>query len=439
MQAASFRLEAVRFELVEAAPEPLAPRRAPRPRARRWSTRTSRRSITDPFARDHHVADVPGREPEDPVPREARRVERRRGVVVEDDEVGGRARLERPEQRLAERARRRARALSASGASGQSAPAPRSSSRSRKNAARDSSNMSEPIPSVPSATRPPSTSTRARPTELFMFERALCATVAFARATTRRLVVVEVHAVREQRALVERARAVEPLGDADAAARDRVALVDAVLGGVDVQPDAELGGGSGAGGERLVGERERRVRADEPARERRPLVAHAREEAPVLRDARRARAPARRGRSSRSRARERSAERLQRVGDHVERAVDRVRRRVVVDDGRRAGEQRLHRRRRAPTRAPTPRRARGRAATRCAAGSAGSSSAARARTACRARAPSRGACARRRSRGRRRSRSSRGARRRSPRPSRRGRRRRRARSPRRRPAPGRAT
>ena len=37
--------------------------------------------------------------------------------------------------------------------------------------------MSAPIPSVPSATRSPSASTSALPTELFMFERVLCAIV----------------------------------------------------------------------------------------------------------------------------------------------------------------------------------------------------------------------------------------------------------------------
>ena len=43
--------------------------------------------------------------------------------------------------------------------------------------------------------------------------------------------------MREQRALVERAGAVEPVGDAVAAAGDGVALVGPVLGGVDVEAD----------------------------------------------------------------------------------------------------------------------------------------------------------------------------------------------------------
>ena len=59
-------------------------------------------------------------------------------------------------------------------------------------------------------------------------------------ADERDLVVVEVDAVREQRALVERAGAVEAVGDAVAVAGDRVALVGPVLGGVDVEADAEV-------------------------------------------------------------------------------------------------------------------------------------------------------------------------------------------------------
>ena len=108
----------------------------------------------DPFARDHHVAHEARAQPEDPVARDALRVERRRCVVVEDDEVGGRAGTQGPEQRLVED-RPASRAPSARRASGQAAAAPTSSSRSRKNAVRDSSNMSEPIPSVPSGSRPP--------------------------------------------------------------------------------------------------------------------------------------------------------------------------------------------------------------------------------------------------------------------------------------------
>ena len=56
----------------------------------------------DPLAGDHHVADVARRQPEDPVAGEGRGVQRGRCRVVEDDEVGGSAGLERAEQRLAE-------------------------------------------------------------------------------------------------------------------------------------------------------------------------------------------------------------------------------------------------------------------------------------------------------------------------------------------------
>ena len=191
--------------LVEALPQALRLRAARAAASSCWSTRTRRRSRDDPFAGDHHVADVAGRQPEDPVPGEALRVERRRRGVVEDDEVGGRAGLERPEQRLAEDAAGEPRRLGEARERPVDARAPRSSSRSRKYAACDSSNMSEPIPSVPSASRAPSRATRARPTELFMFERALCATVAFAPRDERDLRVVEMDAVGEQRALVERA------------------------------------------------------------------------------------------------------------------------------------------------------------------------------------------------------------------------------------------
>ena len=119
-----------------------------------------------------------------------------------------------------------------------------------------------------------------------MFERALCAIEAPDEADERDLVVVEVDAVGEQRPLVERACAREPLGHAQPVPGLGVALVGAVLGGVDVEADPEVGGGRGARLERLVREREGGVRADHPARERRPLAAHALEEAPVLVDAR---------------------------------------------------------------------------------------------------------------------------------------------------------
>ncbi len=85
------------------------------------------------------------------------------------------------------------------------------------------------------------------------------------------LVVVEVDAVREERALVQRTGPLQPCGDAMPAAGDRVDLVGEVLGHVDVQADAVRLGRLAAGGERLVGERERGVSADHAARERAAL------------------------------------------------------------------------------------------------------------------------------------------------------------------------
>ena len=230
-----------------------------------------------------------------------------------------------------------------------------------------------------------------------MFERALCASQALEPATSA--------ASRSSRwtPCASSVRSSRPCGGSEPLHRVHV---DRVLGGVDVQADAEVGCDLDAGGERLVGERERRVRADEAAGERRFAPLEAREEAPVLgepgeRDVR----PVAVGRLVAEDAAQPEA--AERVGDHVERAVDRVRRGVVVDHRGRPGEQRLHRRRRAPRRGRRPGRAPGRAATRSAAAPAGSPAAARAGTACRARAPSRDACARRRCRARPRSRSSR--------------------------------
>ena len=174
-----------------------------------------------------------------------------------------------------------------------------------------------------------------------MFERALCTTVAFAAPIAADLRVVEMDAVREQRPLVERPRAGEPLDDASPVPGERVALVGAVLGGVDVETGRELVRRAGAGGERLVAERERGVRADEAARERRLLPAHALEPAPVLRQA--GARPLGAVAVGRLVAEHRAdAEGAERVGDHVERAVDRVRRRVMVDERRRTREERLH-------------------------------------------------------------------------------------------------
>ncbi len=82
------------------------------------------------------------------------------------------------------------------------------------------------------------------------------------------LVVVQVDAVREERALVERARAVEPRGDAEPAAGLGVAFVGRVFGSMDVEPDAVVARGLGACGEGVIRECERGVRPDHPPRER---------------------------------------------------------------------------------------------------------------------------------------------------------------------------
>ena len=133
----------------------------------------------------------------------------------------------------------------------------------------------------------------------------------------------------------------EAVGDAVPAAGDGVGLVGRVLGRVDVEPDAGDGCRLAAGGEGLVGERERGVRPDHPAREREVLPPHAVEEPPVLGDARLC--PLEAVAVGRLVAEDGAdPEAVQGLLDDVERAVDRVRRRVVVDERGRPGEQRLH-------------------------------------------------------------------------------------------------
>ena len=256
--------------VVEPPPEALGLQRAPRRRARRWSTRASRRSSTA-----HSPATITSRteraeRPKIQWPAKLAASTRRRRVVVEDDEVGGRARLERPEQRLAEaRARRGARPRRAARAASRRRRA-RSSSLSRKYAACDSSNMSEPIPSVPSATL-----------------RAECAD---ARAADR-VVHVRAGVVRERgvrRRGRARSRASSRWTPCASSVRSSSAPARASRSATRTpkrasasrssarssaactcRPTPKLGGGGGARGERLVGERERRVRADHPAGERR--------------------------------------------------------------------------------------------------------------------------------------------------------------------------
>ncbi len=155
------------------------------------------------------------------------------------------------------------------------------------------------------------------------------------------LLVVQVDAVRQERALVQCAGPLEPVDDAVAAAGDRVTLVRTVLGGVDVEPDAVVARCLAACRQRLVGERERGVRADHAAGEGELLPPHAVEEAPVLADARECplEPVAVGGLVTEHRAHPEAAQGLL---DDVERAVDRVRRGVVVDERGRAREERLH-------------------------------------------------------------------------------------------------
>ena len=113
----------------------------------------------------------------------------------------------------------------------------------------------------------------ARPTRLFMFERALCATHVPVSRISADLALVHVDAVREQRPRPERAGLGQPLDDPDVEPRERVALVGRVLGDVDVDADVRVARTSTHAGERLVGQRERRVRAHHPEREREAALA----------------------------------------------------------------------------------------------------------------------------------------------------------------------
>ena len=115
------------------------------------------------------------------------------------------------------------------------------------------------------------------------------------------LVGVEVNAVCEQRAVVERAGMCESGHDASSVARHRVALVDGVFGRVDVEPDLERPRDVRALFERLVGKGEGRVRADEGAGERAASRAACGQRTGGSRPGPRSLARTRRGRTSRSR------------------------------------------------------------------------------------------------------------------------------------------
>ena len=263
------------------------------------------------------------------------------------------------------------------------------------------------MPSVPSATRSPSRASGARPTPLFMFERG----VVDDRGSRHRGPSPSRSSSRwtqcaSERSPVERAGGGEPRDHSPTESRLGVPFVHGVLGDVDVEAGAVLEREPRTGRQRVLGQSERGVRADHGREQRRGPRQRPREEPGVLGDARPCdRRPVAVARLVTQHGPD--AEFGERVGDDVERAVDRRRRRVVVDQRRRAREQRLEaadQRRRADRRLverpveapPDP-----------AAGCRGSSAAARGGTACRARAPSRGGCARRRCRARPGTRSSR--------------------------------
>jgi len=155
------------------------------------------------------------------------------------------------------------------------------------------------------------------------------------------LVFVEVDTVRKERACVQRPGGGETRHNSDPVEGNGVALVDCVLGGMDVQADRELARRRCAGRECLVGEREGRVRTDQPSHQRRLLTEHALDEPTILRNAclRALRPVAVRRLVAEHGA---NAERAQRVLDDVERPFDRVRRGVVVHERGRARKECLH-------------------------------------------------------------------------------------------------
>ena len=127
--------------------------------------------------------------------------------------------------------------------------------------------MSAPMPSVPSATRAPSSRSGARPTPLFMFERGLWAIVARDVDDQLGLLLVEVDRVGEEGPVVERTDVRQAPDDPPAMGGHGFALVDGVLGGVDVDPGTEPAGGLRTADQRPVGQRERGMGTDHPTGE----------------------------------------------------------------------------------------------------------------------------------------------------------------------------
>ena len=152
---------------------------------------------------------------------------------------------------------------------------------------------------------------------------------------------IQVDAVGEESPSVQHPGPRETLDDGGPEPRPAVRLVGGVLRDVDVQAGPGLAGGRRAGVERRLRQRERGVRADHRPGERQRAGGDPPGEAPVLAepggcaigtvpigDLVGENAP--------------DADRCERVGDDVQGAVDRVRGGVVIDEGGRPGEQRLH-------------------------------------------------------------------------------------------------
>ena len=203
-------------------------------------------------------------------------IERSGRVVVEDDEIRGRPCGQRPEQRLVEDLRRQVRAVG--------------EARERPGGERAAVVLAQPeirgprllehvgADPVGAERQPPAVARDVGAADGVVHVRArVVRQPGIGRGDEPRLALVEMDAVREQRAVVEAAELHEPLDRVD---------VDRVLGRVHVQADPEVGGDLDAAVQGLLRERERRVGADQAPGERELAVLEACEEPPVLGEAR---------------------------------------------------------------------------------------------------------------------------------------------------------
>jgi hypothetical protein len=168
-----------------------------------------------------------------------------------------------------------------------------------------------------------------------MFERGLW-TAHAPESFTALLGGVEMDAVSEQVSPGQRTRRRQALRDAHAESAFAVGLVRAVLGDVNVDPNVEVAGGVHARVEGLGRQRERGVRAEHHARSLAGLAG----ESPVFLEAG-LRAPGAVAVCDLEGEGRPRPQKFQLVRDARERALDGVGARVVVDDGRGAGEQRV--------------------------------------------------------------------------------------------------